>query len=59
MADIVYIISRNTRASNSAKTHKDDGNGKPLCQEVPRGKFNGWSRDSGEVTCEKCLKVKE
>lgn len=52
---IVYIISRSTSANRSAKDHADNGHGQPLCGDKPRGKFNGWARDDGKVTCEKCL----
>lgn len=55
--DIVYIISRYSSANRSAKTHINNGNGKPLCNEKPRGKTNGWSQDSGDVTCEKYLSI--
>lgn len=57
MQDIVFIISRNTNASQNAKQHAINSNGKPLCDDKPRGKFNGWSHDKGEVTCEKCLQI--
>lgn len=55
--NIVYIISRHTSANKSAAAHADDGNGKPLCNDKPRGKWLGWSQDEGECTCEKCLAI--
>lgn len=57
MDKIVYIVSRFTSASRSAKAHADDGEGLPLCNEKPRGRFNGWSQDDGDIDCEKCLTI--
>jgi hypothetical protein len=57
---IIYIISRYTSANRTVVNHADNGNNQPLCNDKPRGRFNGWAwddSDENEITCPKCKNI--
>jgi len=51
---LVYAISQQTKPSQPAARHIDNGAGKPLCGGNGREPFF-WASEEGEPTCRICL----